>query len=800
MIDIYLDHYNARLFPLRKRTKLGDANCKRPLHDNWPTRDYSRKQLEEFFNQGHGLGWALGEEDLVIDVDAATDDRPTKQGPDSLSKLDGVVKNLISHSTVVVESPSGGKHLYLTKPLGKIRKLLRDYPGIEFLSKGAYVVIAGSQHWQGGYYAFSDKTEFWSDFTRPQAPVQLLQLLKRDIHDLDDDEAETIITPEQLKTLLDELDPISYREHTDWFRLLCASHSATGGTSEGCDVFVDWSVADPQYMGEEESIRSRWGSLKWRQDGITIGTLFQELSRWGRRDVVTKVRAQLDFDPIPVPQGPAQIVYGLDEQRVNDQVMIALGRCPNLFQRSGNLVSIAGTHINQLSAVNLCELISSVCVLVNIKQNGEQTPLRIPQRVGQQIVGRGAWFGIPQLRGIVTTPVFTKAGLLQTPGYDPASGVYLKPTIEVPKVPESPSRSDAVAALERLKELVVDFPFLSPAHRSNWLAALLTLVSRHAIDGPVPLFLIDGNQAGIGKSLLVNLASTIAYGQVANNGPLSDDNEEVGKLLLSISMQGYGAYCFDNLKNGADFGCAALDAVLTGRSVSGRILGQSKVADAEIDTVFFATGNRVGISKESDSFRRVAIISLQSKSEDPKSRTNFRFGCDSQLLMHALEHRAELIRDCLVILQAASQHEMPTVKGWGSYSAFSDCIRRPLVWLGEPDPIESREDVLINSEDEEELATVIGAIVQIAGVGNYMTIGELYTAMRSAADAMTSGEDVTLAQTALDVLAPDSFKEPWKAMSKRLKTRFRDRPSGGMWIKSQKDSHKKQLTYGVESV
>ena len=800
MIDIYLDLYNARLFPLRKRTKLGDANCKRPLHDNWPTRDYSRKQLEDYLAAGHGLGWALGEDDLVIDVDAASIDRPNKQGLDSLSKLDQVVRNLVSHSTVVVESPSGGKHLYLTKPLGKIRKMLRDFPGIEFLSKGAYVVIAGSQHWQGGYYAWSESTEFYSDWTRPQAPVQLLQLLKRDIHELDDDEAETVITADQLKTLLDELDPTNYREHDDWFRLLCASHSATGGSGEGSDVFVDWSIADPDYSGAEDSIRSRWSTLKARQDGITIGTLFQELSRWGRRDVVTKVRAQLDFDPVPVPQGPAQIVYGLDEQRVNDQVMIALGRCPNLFQRAGNLVSIAGTHINQLSAVNLCEIISSVCVLVNIKPDGTQVPLRIPQRVGQQIVGRGAWFGIPQLRGIVTSPVFTKAGLLQTPGYDPASGVYLKPTIEVRKVPDAPSRTDAVAALERLKELVVDFPFLSPAHRSNWLASLLTLVARHAIDGPVPLFLVDGNQAGIGKSLLVNLASTIAYGQVANNGPLSDDNEEVGKLLLSISMQGYGAYCFDNLKNGADFGCAALDAVLTGRSVSGRILGQSKVADAEIDTVFFATGNRVGISKESDSFRRVAIISLQSKAEDPKSRTNFRFGCDSQLLAYALEHRADLLRDCLIILQAASKHELPMVKGWGSYSAFSDVIRRPLVWLGEPDPIESREDVLINSEDEEELATVISAIVQVAGVGNYLTVGELYSSMRSAADALTSGEDVTLPKTALEVLAPDTFREPHKAMGKRLKTRFRDRPCGGLWIKSEKDSHKKQLVYGVEKV
>lgn len=793
MIDIYLDKYNAKLFPLRKRNFLGDPECKRPLHDNWPNREYSRKDLHRFAAEGHPIGWALAEDDLIVDVDVASAERPDKQGAESLAKLERAVANLEEGACVVVQSPKGGRHFYLTKPASiALRKSHADYPGLDFLTKGCYVVIAGSPHWQGGVYEFSDRTVMFDDYERPAAPQSLLDLLVRDVTEIDPDQELVTVEASTLEQMLQELDPTLFRQHDEWFRVMAACHSATGGSSEGMQVFIDWSTSDPQYQHAGDDIAHRWKTLRERQDGVTIGTLFEQLKLAGRSDVVRKVRAQLDFAGVTLPVEIPDIDYGLDESRVNDQIIHALGRAKNLFQRAGSLVTIADTHINPINPLTLCEVVSSVCRLVKSGGDEGPQPMRIPERVGKQIVGRGAWFGIPTLRGIVTTPVFTSAGLLQQSGYDVRSGVYLKRAIEVEPIPENVTKTDALVALNRLKGLVADFPFLSDAHRSNWLAALLTLLARHAIDGPVPLFLIDGNQAGVGKTLLVNLASTIAHGHSVHSGALSDENEEVAKTLLSIARQGYGAYCFDNLKNGADFGCAALDQVLTGRSISGRVLGQSKIADAEIDCVFFATGNRVGISKESDSFRRVAIISLQSKSEDPKSRTEFRHGCDSQLLAYAIQHRSTFIRDCLVILQASRMAtDLPAVKGWGSYSAFSETIRRPLVWLGEPDPIDSREDVIVYNEDADELGAVVHGMLTAFGEGQYRTASEIYSVLRNGGDDFAQ---------AADALAPDSFREPSKAAAKRLKTRFRDRPCDGYWVRSKKDCGRNQMTYGVEKL
>jgi len=60
--------------------------------------------------------------------------------------------------------------------------------------------------------------------------------------------------------------------------------------------------------------------------------------------------------------------------------------------------------------------------------------------------------------------------------------------------------------------LLADFPFAAPREvsESAWLAAALTIVARSAIDGPVPLTLIDAREKGSGKTLLQLRGSSAA--------------------------------------------------------------------------------------------------------------------------------------------------------------------------------------------------------------------------------------------------------------------------------------------------
>jgi hypothetical protein len=114
--------------------------------------------------------------------------------------------------------------------------------------------------------------------------------------------------------------------------------------------------------------------------------------------------------------------------------------------------------------------------------------------------------------------------ILDCPGFDEASGIYYKHRgVEFPPIPDSPTKDDAKAALQLLKNLVRDFPFVdnkeddgeSPtASRSVFLAALLTTVHRPAL-AHSPLFGFTATTAGTGKSKLVETISVMQAGDVA---------------------------------------------------------------------------------------------------------------------------------------------------------------------------------------------------------------------------------------------------------------------------------------------
>lgn len=814
-IDVYLETYNAHLFPCKLRKEIGDPSCKEPLETGWRRARHSREKLLDFWSKDHPIGWALGPEDLVVDVDVPTKEKPNKQGPQSLERLEKLLGSTLDAATVEIASPSGGRHFYFKKPKDlAVHKTIKAFPGLDFITSGGYVVIAGSPHWQGGTYRFSELSTLVEDFARAIAPKALLDLIAKDPEvDIDPKNLPDAVSGKLLGKMLDELDPTAYRDYGDWRKVLFASHSATRGSAEALDVFIAWSTKDQNYHEAGAEIRDLWRKLKpTKLDGITIGSLFQELKDAGKMDVVRLVRATMDFAEVTEFKKPEKdrIRYTIDEMEVNDMLVASLGKAKNLFQRAGSLISIADGGLNPIAPLTLCEMASEVCELLIFKPGangkGAWIPTRIPERVGRQVVARGSWFGVPALRSLTPIPVFTRFGVLQLPGYHNESGVFYRKTIDVPTVASRPSKHEARAALDRLLDVVVDFPFAGPAHRSVWVSAFLGILARPAIDGPLPLFFFIGNQPGIGKTMLVNLISKILLGTNAPGSSLSNDEEEMRKSILAAALKNDALTLFDNLPNGSDFGSPVLDSVLTSRSVRGRLLGQTKIIEAEIETVFFATGNRIGLSRNSDSLRRLAFCALTYADEDPKSRTAFKHGDEQGLERYVLANRAQFIADGLTILQAAkvAELELPTLRAWGSYSAFSDVVRRALVWLGEPDPLDTLAEIELFNEDADELATVIEGLTKVLGLGTYRTSAEILSALRDAGDSIESDsatrEKSEAAKSALEVLAPSYMKSAAMSLAKKLKTRFRDRPCGGYWIRAGKDLHHKQLAYAVEKI
>lgn len=128
-----------------------------------------------------------------------------------------------------------------------------------------------------------------------------------------------IISPAQLETLLDALDPADFAGYHDYLSIVLAAHHATGGSEEGREVVVQWAARNPEYgLGKKDprgrpwsdSVRAAWKGAKLDQPNpITLATILHHLWQLGAADVaIAAVRelAREDFDDDGGMQGEEQ--------------------------------------------------------------------------------------------------------------------------------------------------------------------------------------------------------------------------------------------------------------------------------------------------------------------------------------------------------------------------------------------------------------------------------------------------------------------------------------------------------------
>jgi putative DNA primase/helicase len=273
--------------------------------------------------------------------------------------------------------------------------------------------------------------------------------------------------------------------------------------------------------------------------------------------------------------------------------------------------------------------------------------------------------------------------ILSVPGYDSASGIYLVPAIEI-DVASHPARADARRAVDLLLDVVSDFP-AGAAAKSAWLAGVVTVAVRPAIEGPTPMIIVDASTRGAGKSLMVDLAALIATGRLAARMIYSRDNAEVRKVITSIALIGDPMVLLDNVTG--ELGCPALDAALTADVWRDRVLGSSTMtAELPLRITWWATGN--GLLIGADLVRRSLLVRLEPQVERPEERTGWRY---PRLVDHVRRHRAELLGAALTIARAYVVAGSPDLglRPMGSYERWSDLVRSALVWAGTPDPCDT---------------------------------------------------------------------------------------------------------------
>jgi len=313
-----------------------------------------------------------------------------------------------------------------------------------------------------------------------------------------------------------------------------------------------------------------------------------------------------------------------------------------------------------------------------------------PSAVCAAVLAQQVWEGIRPLVGISEWPFMRPDGSIVQgpPTYDHTTGYIYAPTCAFPLVPDDPTTAQLDAARDTLLEVVCDFPFATDAHRSAWLALLLTVLARPAIDGCVPFFPVDASLRGTGKTRIVDVTSVIVTGRAASKMPQPQDNEEMRKALTAVIVEGDAMCCFDNINPTAPFSYESFDLAVTTQEWKDRILATNTTIRAPIATVFTLTGNNIEFG--GDTIRRALPIRLESTLESPQTRTGFRH---ADLCAWALAERPRLLAAALTILRAWVVSGRPHMGclTWGSFEPWARMIPPAIVHAGLPDPMAAQE-------------------------------------------------------------------------------------------------------------
>lgn len=262
-------------FPTRNKVPLKGVRWKESMVDDAPV------PLKYPYGQ---FGVRLKPDDLIIDIDPRN-----MKGREVWSELKTQISTLreVEKQATIVRTTSGGLHLYLRKPPQfPIRKSLKRFPGLDFLSEGAYVIGAGSMGEERLY-------EFLTPpFIPVEAPRGLLSLIRKEENIIDAGVAQVqhqgfADTPENVQR---------YEEYL-----------------EGASVAVEGEMGDTTTY--KIACRGREYNLTAKQTWESMRKDWNKRCKppWDETSLLQKVRNAYVYDSeMPGKQDPKQVFAGVD--------------------------------------------------------------------------------------------------------------------------------------------------------------------------------------------------------------------------------------------------------------------------------------------------------------------------------------------------------------------------------------------------------------------------------------------------------------------------------------------------------
>lgn len=418
-------------------------------------------------------------------------------------------------------------------------------------------------------------------------------------------------------------------------------------------------------------------------------------------------RRVIRHDPGKLPEVLDQLGAALAEYAAN--MYVYAGRLVRVYSvleaQNGSVHRPRGALIlHPVDAAHLVELAGRAAIHERFDARADRyKPCDCPKRVAEVYLARGHWPEIPTLTGFTEAPTITLDGkLLDQPGFNDGLFLAFDKIAGYAPPPAMPSMEDAEQAMTILLDLIREFPLIGYEDRVAVLAGIITGLVRRILPA-APMMAITAPTPGTGKTLCAETFSIIASNRRASVLSLGHDDAEAEKRLSGVLLAGDACILLDNIERPlkGDLLCQ----VLSQPSVRLRPLGASGMVSIPTHALMVATGNNLAIV--GDLKRRVVMIRMDAGTERPEQRT---FARDH--LADVFAKRGELIRAALTIPLAYQAAGAPAIEGLhplGGFAEWDRMVRRPLVWLGLPDPLKASEGLREQDPDLEAMRLLFSA-------------------------------------------------------------------------------------------
>ncbi len=425
-------------------------------------------------------------------------------------------------------------------------------------------------------------------------------------------------------------------------RLWSGDTSAHGGDDSAadlalCNMLAFYCGPDPARIDavfrQSGLHRTKWERKDYRD--ATIAKALEgrtEFYRWGtkpdRRDCGATPNHEPD-DYVLIPGQHIDDQRKLHEVGTDDFATTVIGRLPvgALYRMDfvvGELIGETGKRrFVACTEQHLRTVIDGVVRLAKWVGRKEHSSVRVfvacsRDQAGLLLAAAGASQRIPELRLLVHHPVYLPGLELARPGWNEGGGVFYD---EPPSLRGIRPRPDG--AIEVLRDLVVDFPFMDEASRQNMFGAMITLIVRPGIQGRVPFHLVMSSLERTGKGKLIDTAigGAVLGHAIAPMQP-GRTEEEREKRVTSLLLQGETVVHLDNLPVGDVLDSPSLASLATSWPLwRGRRLGASCILSLVNNLVVFLSGNNPRTTGEIA--KRTVPIVLEPQDDHPEDRADF---------------------------------------------------------------------------------------------------------------------------------------------------------------------------------